>query len=288
MYAAEFDYHKADSVADALQLLGAHQGAKLIAGGHSLIPLLKLRLSRPAALVDIGGIDDLKGISVNDGIVHIGALATHGEIAGSSAVQNACGIAAEAAGGIGDTQVRNRGTIGGNVVHADPASDWGTVLMALNASLQIAGTSNRTVSAGDFFEGVFSTTLGENEILTGIDLPVLAPNQHAEYAKMAHPATGFAVVGAAVVITVTDGRCSAASIVVGGLVPSPLRVTSVEQALVGQELTADTIAAASENVARDVGDNAMGDFFASAEYRTVVAGVEVKHAINHAMGLAHH
>ena len=288
MYAAEFDYHKADSVADALQLLGAHQGAKLIAGGHSLIPLLKLRLSRPAALVDIGGIDDLKGISVNDGIVHIGALATHGEIAGSSAVQNACGIAAEAAGGIGDTQVRNRGTIGGNVVHADPASDWGTVLMALNANFQIAGTSNRTVSAGDFFEGVFSTTLGENEILTGIDLPVLAPNQHAEYAKMAHPATGFAVVGAAVVITVTDGRCSAASIVVGGLVPSPLRVTSVEQALVGQELTADTIAAASENVARDVGDNAMGDFFASAEYRTVVAGVEVKHAINHAMGLAHH
>lgn len=288
MYAAEFDYHKADSVADALQLLGAHQGAKLIAGGHSLIPLLKLRLSRPAALVDIGGIDDLKGISVNDGTVHVGALATHGEIAGSSAVQNACGIAAEAAGGIGDTQVRNRGTIGGNVVHADPASDWGTVLMALNASFQIAGTSNRTVSAGDFFEGVFSTTLGENEILTGIDLPVLAPNQHAEYAKMAHPATGFAVVGAAVVVTVTDGRCSAASIVVGGLVPSPLRVTSVEQALVGQELTADTIAAASENVARDVGDNAMGDFFASAEYRTVVAGVEVKHAINHAMGLAHH
>ena len=288
MYAAEFDYHKADSVADALQLLGAHQGAKLIAGGHSLIPLLKLRLSRPAALVDIGGIDDLKGISVNDGTVHVGALATHGEIAGSSAVQNACGIAAEAAGGIGDTQVRNRGTIGGNVAHADPASDWGTVLMALNASFQIAGTSNRTVSAGDFFEGVFSTTLGENEILTGIDLPVLAPNQHAEYAKMAHPATGFAVVGAAVVVTVTDGRCSAASIVVGGLVPSPLRVTSVEQALVGQELTADTIAAASENVARDVGDNAMGDFFASAEYRTVVAGVEVKHAINHAMGLAHH
>ena len=288
MYAAEFDYHKADSVADAVQLLGAHQGAKLIAGGHSLIPLLKLRLSRPTTLVDIGRIDDLKGISVNDGTIHIGALATHGEIAGSSAVQNACGIAAEAAGGIGDTQVRNRGTIGGNVVHADPASDWGTVLTALNASFQIAGTSNRTVSAGDFFEGVFSTTLGENEILTGIDLPVLAPNQHAEYAKMAHPATGFAVVGAAVVVTVTDGRCSAASIVVGGLVPSPLRVTSVEQALIGQELTADTIAAASENVARDVGDNAMGDFFASAEYRTVVAGVEVKHAINHAMGLAHH
>lgn len=288
MYAAEFDYHKADSVADAVQLLGAHQGAKLIAGGHSLIPLLKLRLSRPTTLVDIGRIDDLKGISVNDGTIHIGALATHGEIAGSSAVQNACGIASEAAGGIGDTQVRNRGTIGGNVVHADPASDWGTVLTALNASFQIAGTSNRTVSAGDFFEGVFSTTLGENEILTGIDLPVLAPNQHAEYAKMAHPATGFAVVGAAVVVTVTDGRCSAASIVVGGLVPSPLRVTSVEQALIGQELTADTIAAASENVAKDVGDNAMGDFFASAEYRTVVAGVEVKHAINHAMGLAHH
>ncbi len=288
MYAAEFDYYKAGSVADALQLLAAHEGAKLIAGGHSLIPLLKLRLARPSALIDIGGIADLKGISVNNGTIRIGALATHGEIAGSSAIENACGMVAEAAGGIGDTQVRNRGTIGGNVVHADPASDWGTVLTALNASFTIQGSSSRTVAAEDFFEGVFTTALGEGEVLTGIEIPVLAPNQRAEYAKMSHPATGFAVVGAAVVVTVENGRCTAASVVVGGLVAAPLRIKSVEAALIGQELNLDTIAAATQHVAEDVGDNAIGDFFASAEYRTVIAGVEVKHAINHAMGLAHH
>lgn len=288
MYAAEFDYYKADSVAGALQLLGAHEGAKLIAGGHSLIPLLKLRLARPSALIDIGGIADLKGISVNNGTIRIGALATHGEIAGSSAIESACGMVAEAAGGIGDTQVRNRGTIGGNVVHADPASDWGTVLTALKASFTIQGSSSRTVAAEDFFEGVFTTALGEGEILTGIEIPVLASNQHAEYAKMAHPATGFAVVGAAVVVTVENGRCTAASVVVGGLVAAPLRIKSVEAALIGQELNLDTIAAATQHVGEDVGDNAIGDFFASAEYRTVIAGVEVKHAINHAMGLAHH
>ena len=288
MYAAEFDYYKAGSVADALQLLAAHEGAKLIAGGHSLIPLLKLRLARPSALIDIGGIADLKGISVNNGTIRIGALATHGEIAGSSAIQNACGMVAEAAGGIGDTQVRNRGTIGGNVVHADPASDWGTVLTALNATFTIQGSSSRTVAAEDFFEGIFTTVVGEGEVLTGIEIPVLAPNQHAEYAKMAHPATGFAVVGGAVVITVENDRCTAASVVVGGLVAAPLRIKSVEAALIGQELNLDTIAAATQHVAEDVGDNAIGDFFASAEYRTVIAGIEVKHAINHSMGLAHH
>ncbi|MCH7712608.1 MAG: xanthine dehydrogenase family protein subunit M [Chloroflexi bacterium] len=294
MYAAEFDYYKAGSVAEALQLLGAHEGAKLIAGGHSLIPLLKLRLARPPALIDIGGIAELKGIKVENGTIHIGALATHGEIAGSSEIENACGMLAEAAGGIGDTQVRNWGTIGGNVVHADPASDWGTVLTAMNASFNIEGSGgllrsgSRTVSAGDFFEGVYTTAVGEGEILTGIEMPVLGPNQHAEYAKMAHPATGFAVVGAAVVVTVADGRCTAASVVVGGMVTSPLRARSVESALIGQELNLETIAAASENIAQDVGDNAIGDFFASAEYRTVIAGVEVKHALNHSMGLAHH
>ena len=288
MYAAEFDYYKAGSVADALQLLAAHEGAKLIAGGHSLIPLLKLRLARPSALIDIGGISDLKGISVNNGTIRIRPLATHGEIARSQAVQNACGMIAEAAGGIGDTQVRNRGTIGGNVVHADPASDWGTVLTALNASFTIEGAGSRTVAAEDFFEGIFTTVLGEGEVLTGIEIPVLGPNQHAEYAKMAHPATGFAVVGAAVVITVENDRCTAARVVVGGLVVAPLRIKSVEAALIGQELNLDTMAAATQHVGEDVGDNAIGDFFASAEYRTVIAGVEVKHAINHAMGLAHH
>ena len=139
MFAAEFDYHKASSVAEAIQLLDTNDGAKLIAGGHSLIPLLKLRLARPTALIDIGSIADLKGITVNNGTVRIGALATHWDIASSQDVEHACSMLAEAARGIGDPQVRNRGTIGGNVVHADPASDWPAVLTALNAQFVIQG-----------------------------------------------------------------------------------------------------------------------------------------------------
>lgn len=289
MYAAEFDYYKAGSVAEAVQLLTSHPGSKLIAGGHSLIPLLKLRLARPTALVDIGGIQELKGVNVNGGSIRIGSLATHDEIASSSAVQNACGMAAEAAGGIGDIQVRNRGTIGGNVVHADPASDWPTVLTALNASFTVAGSGgSRSVAAGDFFQGLFETSVGENELLTGVEIPALQSNQVAEYAKMAHPATGFAVVGAAVVVSTANGRCSAASVAVGGLVPAPLRAASVENALVGKELNADNIAAAAARVADDIGDSAIGDFYASADYRKAIVAVEVKHALNHAIGLAHH
>ena len=291
MFAKEFEYHRAASVEQAVQLLDANQDAKLLAGGHSLIPLMKLRQATPAALVDIGGIDELRGITVSNGAIRIGALTTHRAIEASSEVQEACGMMAEVAGGIGDPQVRNRGTIGGNVSHADPGSDWPTVLTALNASFVIQGPAqggSRRVPATEFFTGPLTTVLAENEILTAVEVPRLGANQHAEYAKMAHPATSFAVVGAAVVVTVHDGRCTAASIVVGGLVPAPLRAGSVENALVGQELTSDTIAAAAERVSVDLGDNVSGDrVFASANYRRAVAAVEVKHALNHAMGLAH-
>ncbi len=291
MFAKEFEYHRATSVDQAVQLLNANQDAKLLAGGHSLIPLMKLRQATPAAVVDIGGIDELRGITVSDGVIRIGALTTHRAIETSSEVQEACGMMVEVAGGIGDPQVRNRGTIGGNVSHADPGSDWPTVLTALNASFVIQGPAqggSRRVPAAEFFTGLLTTVLAENEILTAVEVPQLGANQHAEYAKMAHPATSFAVVGAAVIVTVDDGRCTAASVVVGGLVPAPLRAGSVENALVGQELTSDTIAAAAERVSVDLGSNVTGDsVFASANYRRAVVAVEVKHALNHAMGLAH-
>ena len=291
MFAKEFEYHRATSVDQAVQLLNANQDAKLLAGGHSLIPLMKLRQATPAAVVDIGGIDELRGITVSDGVIRIGALTTHRAIEASSEVQEACGMMVEVAGGIGDPQVRNRGTIGGNVSHADPGSDWPTVLTALNASFVIQGPAqggSRRVPAAEFFTGLLTTVLAENEILTAVEVPRLGANQHAEYAKMAHPATSFAVVGAAVIVTVDDGRCTAASVVVGGLVPAPLRAGSVENALVGQELTSDTIAAAAERVSVDLGSNVTGDsVFASANYRRAVVAVEVKHALNHAIGLAH-
>ncbi len=316
MYAPEFDYHRAGSVAEAIQLLGSHQDAKLLAGGQSLIPLMKLRLARPAVLVDIGRLADLKGISVNGDTIHIGGLTTHHEIASSPQINSANPMLTEVAAGIGDQAVRNRGTIGGNLAHADPASDWGTVLTALNASIDIQGPSgSRSVAPEDFFQGAFTTALAENEVVTGVNVPVLTVHDHGhehehghdhgehehghdhgsrdihgqvgEYAKMAHPASFYAVVGGAVVVTVADQRCTAARVAVGGLVPSPLRARSVENALVGKELTPENISAAVDHLADDLGDDVIGDIFASAEYRRMVAPVEVKHALFHATGMAH-
>ena len=305
MFAPKFDYQRATSVADAVQALSSNSEAKVIAGGQSLIPLLKLRLARPAIVVDIGGIPELGGISVNGGTLSIGSLATHNQIASSPQVQQSCGILAEAAAGVGDPAVRNRGTIGGNVSHADPASDLPTVLLALNAQFNIQGQSSRTVSARDFFTGAFTTALAENEVLTGVEVPVLGENQLAEYAKMAHPATSFAVVGAAVVVTLELGdhgpghghdhdhdhgphHCVSASVAVGGVVPSPVRASSVEAALAGQELTQESITAAANRVVDDLGSDIIGDIYASAEYRRAMAAVELKHALFHAVGLAHH
>jgi carbon-monoxide dehydrogenase medium subunit len=295
MFAASFDYQKPGSVSDAIQILSNNSEAKVLAGGQSLIPLLKLRLARPTLVVDIGGIQELKGITVEGGTMRVGSLTTHSEIASSHQVHESCEMLAEAAAGVGDPAVRNRGTIGGNVSHADPASDLPTVLTALNAQFSIQGQGglvsrgSRSVPVSEFFTGAFTTALAENEILTGVDVPVLQSNQVAEYAKMSHPATHFAVVGAAVVITLEEGtRCTAASVAVGGLVPKPMRAPSVESALVGQQLTQELITAAADRVADDFGSDIIGDIFASADYRRAMAAIELKHALFHAVGLAHH
>ena len=290
MFAPEFDYHKANTVAEAINLLASHPGAKVMAGGHSLIPLLKLRLARPGAVIDIGGVSEMKGISINNGSIRIGALTTHWEIQSSSEVQSANSLLAEAAGGIGDTQVRNRGTIGGNLSHADPASDWGTVLTALGATLEIQGPggASRTVSPTELIVGPLTTSLGDNEILTSITVPVLTANQRGEYAKMSHPASGYAVVGAAVVVDVDHHTCTGARVAVGGATPVPVRVTSVEAGLTGKELNNENITAATSLAGGDLGEEILGDFFASAEYRRAMAAVEIRHALFHATGVAHH
>ena len=289
MFAPEFDYHKANSVTEAIQLLSANDEARLIAGGHSLIPLLKLRLARPTCLIDIAGIPDLKQITVNNGTVHIGALSTHWDIASSHDVKYACPMLTEVAKGIGDPQVRNRGTIGGNVVHSDPASDWPTVLTALNARFVIEGPagSSRTASPKEFFDAPFEPNLAANEILTTIEVPNFTTDQLSEYAKVAHPASGYAVVAGAVIITLAGDRCTSASIAVGGLVPVPVKASSVEQALSGKTLNVDNIQAASTQVANDLGNDVIGDFSASAEYRRAMAAVEIRHALFHITGEAH-
>ena len=172
MYAAQTTYHRASSIAEAVQILSDNEGAKILAGGHSLIPLMKLRLSAPETLVDIGRIDDLKGISYKDGAVCIGALTTHAEIASSDLVQQQAPLLAEAAGTVGDPAVRNRGTIGGNVSHADPASDLPTVLTALGATYCVSGPGgDRTIAAGDFATGLLESALEDNEVLTHVCVP---------------------------------------------------------------------------------------------------------------------
>src|SRR5215470_13076706 len=232
MYAPEFDYYRASSVSEAAGLLRQYPGAKVLAGGQSLIPLLKLRLAAPAAVIDIGRIRELRGITVKDGRIHIGAMTTHAELAASPELGETCRVLAQAAAGIGDPAVRNRGTIGGNIAHSDPASDLPTVLVALDAKLTVEGPDGkRTLDAGGFFQGMMATALKEHEILTGIEIPVHAAGQTSAYAKFAHPASRYAVIGVAAVITSTGGKCSAARVVIGGMVPKPVRASSVERAL---------------------------------------------------------
>lgn len=277
MYPSKFDYYRAGSVSEALSLLKQHEGAKLLAGGHSLIPVMKLRLAAPEALIDIGRIAELKGLASSGGSVRIGPLTNHATLASSNAVPQ---VMSEAAGWIADPQVRNRGTIGGNIAHADPASDWPTVLTALEATIHLQGNNGeRTVSANDFFVDLFETALQEDEMITGIAVPKEEAGTGSAYAKMFHPASGYAIVGAAAVVTKSGNQCSSASVAVGGLTNSATKAPSVAAALAGKELSADNIASAADAVANDLGRDLIGDFHASAEYRKAMAKVYVKRAL---------
>ena len=287
MFASDFGYLRATTVSEVGQLLAAHPGAKILAGGHSLIPLLKLRLAAPTALIDIGRIVELKGAAVTGSTLRIGALTTHAELAASPIVREHAEALAEAAGQVGDPAVRNRGTIGGNVAHADPASDLPTVLAALSATCVIVGSGGaRRVGVAEFFQGLMTTALEEGELLTAVELPVADARQGSAYAKFVHPASRYAVIGAAALVTVTDGLVASAAVAVGGLVPAPVRATSVEQALIGQARSDQSIATAAAAVEADLGDDLLGDIFASAEYRKAVAHVYVRRALSAAAARA--
>jgi len=280
MYSANFDYHRAKSLSDAQRLLASNPGAKLLAGGHSLIPLMKLRLATPSAVVDIGRIPELRGISKSGDGIRIGSLTTHAEIAASADVQKSAAALAEAAGLVGDPAVRSRGTIGGNVAHADPASDLPTVLVALDAKIVAIGPKGeRTISADGFFTGIMSTTLADDEVITAIVVPALAKEQGSAYVKFSHPASRYAVIGVAASVTSSGGKCSAARVALGGLVSHATRANAVEKALVGGGLDTTAIGTAAAKVGTDLGNEVTGDIFASAEYRTAVAPVYVKRAI---------
>lgn len=278
MYPEKFDYYRAQSVSEAISLLREHSRAELLAGGHSLLPVMKLRLSQPGALVDIGRIESLKGITEQpNGGFRIGALTTHAEVAADDRLP---AILTEAASVIGDPQVRNRGTVGGNVAHADPASDLPTVFVALKATFNVEGPDGeRQITAEDCFTGLFTTDVRKGEILTSIDIPAQENGDVSAYAKMFNPATRYALLGAGVVLAMDGQTCREASVAVGSLTPSALRARSVEAALEGQTLDDETIASAAAQVVDDVGDNLIGDFHASAEYRRKMAPVYVRRAL---------
>ncbi|MDQ6944490.1 MAG: xanthine dehydrogenase family protein subunit M [Candidatus Eremiobacteraeota bacterium] len=277
MIPATFDYHRATSVDDAIRLLGEHgDDAKLLAGGHSLIPMMKLRLAAPAVLIDIGGIPQLDTIDASGGRITIGALTKHAALAASDALKKNAPALWDAANDLGDPQVRNRGTIGGASAHGDPSADYPAVLQALDATFTLTGKSGtRELKASDFFQGMFETALSTNEILTKIAFDA-APN--SAYVKFHHPASHYAVVGVAAVLTVSGGTIESARIAVTGIGDSAFRASGVESALKGVKPSdVDALKAACAGVARSV--TARADTFASASYRTAMADVFAARAV---------
>ena len=278
MQPAKFNYYRANTIDEAESLCKENTDASFIAGGHSLIPAMKLRLAEPGTLVDIGRIGDLKGISREGDTIHIGALTTHAEVESSDVVKDACAALAEAAGMIGDPQVRNRGTIGGNVAHADPASDYPGILMALKATVV---TSSRSIAVDDFFTGLFETALNDGEVITEIQVPVLGDGSGSGYAKFFNPASRYAVVGVGAVVSLDNGSCSSCSIGVTGAADHAFRAKEAEDILVGSNLGPDAIDSAAANISD--GQEMMSDLVASANYRAHLCGVIAKKALNQAM-----
>jgi len=283
MRPAQVDYHRPSSVAEAVQMLG-NGDAKALAGGHSLIPAMNLRLAQPGTLVDIGRLDELKGIHVSGSMLSIGALSTHAQIAASADVKTHAPALAQAASIVGDPQVRNWGTLGGNIAHADPASDPPTVILAYGATIHTQSASGaRTIHANDFFLDLFTTALDAGELITRVEIPSQAGKKSA-YVKMAHPASRYAVVGVCVVLGVEGGRCSSATVAIGGAVPKATRSPGAEAALTGSSLDSAALDAAAQALMNDISGDVMGDIYAAADYRKAMAGVYLKRAVKAALG----
>ena len=281
MIPSAFEYERATSVADALTKLAATGGAgKLLAGGHSLVPLMKLRLNEPGTLIDIARIADLCGISEDDGALVIGAGTVHHDVATSAVLRARCPAVAETAGTIGDPQVRNRGTLGGSLAHADPAADYPAVLLALDAELQLKSVrGERVVAAGDFFQDLFTVDLRADDLITAVRF---APVRTAAYAKLYQRASRFAVVGVAAALEVTGGAIQAARIGLTGAVSHAVRLTAVEEALVGCEATVDACAGAVGSAGADLED-VNADLHASEAYRRAMIPVFTRRAVGAAL-----
>jgi carbon-monoxide dehydrogenase medium subunit len=280
MIPAQFDYLTPASLDEAVSLLAQHSDdAKILAGGHSLIPAMKLRLAMPQVLIDIGRIKDLAYIKEEGGQIRIGAMTTHHQLESSDRLRDVCPLLPETAASIGDVQVRNRGTIGGSLAHADPAADWPAAIIALAGEMVAVGAGGeRVIRADDFFVDMLTTALEPGEILREIRIPVPGDRFGHAYVKVAQPASGFAVVGVAVnLVRDQGGACQSASIGVTGVASKAYRAGAVENALTGSTLDAQAIAGAAAQVAEGVTIN--GDLYASEEYRRHLAQVYTRRAI---------
>lgn len=285
MYPRPFEYARAGSIDEALDLK-SETGGRFIAGGHSILPMMKIRMTAPDALVDIGRIDGLRGISSNGGI-SVGALTTHAMVASEEGGAFPSALK-EAASMIGDPQVRNRGTVGGNVAHADPASDLPTVFTALGATMKAKSKDgSREIPATDFFTGLFESALGEDEILTAISVGSEEAGTGSAYAKLFNPASRYAVVGACASVTLgDDGSCTSARVAVGGLTATAVLLDAVADAVVGEQITDETANRAAQAAVDVVGDDVMGDVYAGAEYRKRMLPVFVGRALTSAAARA--
>ncbi|HUZ78449.1 MAG TPA: xanthine dehydrogenase family protein subunit M [Chloroflexota bacterium] len=284
MFPSTFEYYAPSSLQEALSLLG--NGNKVLAGGHSLLPLMKLRLAEPAGLVDIGHLPGLDGIRDEGDTVVIGARVTHQAVEHSSLLASAVPLLPQTARWVGDIQVRNRGTIGGSLVHADPGADLPAAILALDATLVARDTrGQRHIAAGDFFQGLLATSLADEELLTEIRVSKLPAGTGTAYQKFPNPASRYAIVGIAVTIGLDSaGAIASAAIGVTGLADRPFRAAAAEAALLGQRPVGQEVAAAAALVPQ--GQEAAGDIHASPAYRAHLAQVLAQRAIVEAGALA--
>jgi carbon-monoxide dehydrogenase medium subunit len=276
-----FDYEVAESVDHAIELLGQHgEEAKLLAGGHSLLPIMKLRLAAPTVLIDLGRIDDLNYVRDEGDHLAIGAMTRHCDVEHAATLKEHCGLIAYTASLVGDPQVRHRGTIGGSISHGDAASDLPSALLALDATFVVKGSGGeRTVAAGDFFEDYLQTTLAPDEVLTEIRVPKLG-GAGWSYKKFNRRAQDWAVVGVAAVVERSNGSIGSARIGLTNMGSTPLRATAAENALSG----ADSAAIAEATSSADEGTSPSSDIAASDEYRRHLARVLSRRAVEEALG----
>ena len=289
MFPAQFDYYKASSVSEALDLMEEHadQSPELLSGGHSLLPTMKSGLASPGAIVDISGIDEINGIETSGDETTIGATTNYVDVVESSDLAENVAIFPDTVRQIGDVQVRNRGTIGGNLAHADPASDLPAAALVADATIVVEGRDGeREIPIDDFFFGMYATGVEEDEILTGVRLPN-APQLGAAYAKKPSPSSGYAMVGVAVALEVDGDEVTSARVAANGVMDHGVRLEPVEEELVGGSTDEDSLAAAADHAGDDLDEMMMmDDVQASAEFRAHLLTVYTKRALGTAVDRA--